>query len=80
MRRTWTGVRFGRDVLAGRSRRLRRRIRAAIRARYGVDVPVVMPDLFGRPWRWGIVDVAIGASGLLPLEDLRGTLTRMGVS
>jgi coenzyme F420-0:L-glutamate ligase/coenzyme F420-1:gamma-L-glutamate ligase len=39
-----------------------------------------MPDLFGRPWRWGIVDVAIGASGLLPLEDLRGTLTRMGVS
>ena len=48
------------------------RIRAAIRARYGVDVPVVMSDSFGRPWRWGIVDVAIGVSGLLPLEDLRG--------
>jgi coenzyme F420-0:L-glutamate ligase/coenzyme F420-1:gamma-L-glutamate ligase len=31
-----------------------------------------MSDSFGRPWRWGIVDVAIGVSGLLPLEDLRG--------
>jgi coenzyme F420-0:L-glutamate ligase / coenzyme F420-1:gamma-L-glutamate ligase len=48
-------------------------IRAAIRARFGVDVPVVMSDSFGRPWRWGIIDVAIGVSGLLPLEDLRGT-------
>ncbi len=49
------------------------RIREAIRARTGVDVPVVISDSFGRPWRWGIVDVAIGVSGLLPLEDLRGT-------
>ena len=49
------------------------RIRAAVRARFGVDVPVVMSDSFGRPWRWGIIDVAIGVSGLLPLEDLRGT-------
>ena len=48
------------------------RIRAAIRARFGVDVPVIMSDSFGRPWRWGIVDVAIGVSGLLPLDDLRG--------
>ena len=48
------------------------RIRAAVRARFGVDVPVVVSDSFGRPWRWGIVDVAIGVSGLLPLEDLRG--------
>jgi coenzyme F420-0:L-glutamate ligase/coenzyme F420-1:gamma-L-glutamate ligase len=48
-------------------------IRAAIRGRFGVDVPVVMSDSFGRPWRWGIIDVAIGVSGLLPLEDLRGT-------
>jgi coenzyme F420-0:L-glutamate ligase/coenzyme F420-1:gamma-L-glutamate ligase len=48
-------------------------IRAAVRARFGVDVPVVMSDSFGRPWRWGIIDVAIGVSGLLPLEDLRGT-------
>ena len=48
-------------------------IRAAVRARFGVDVPVVLSDSFGRPWRWGIVDVAIGVSGLLPLEDLRGS-------
>ena len=48
------------------------RIRAAARARFGVDVPVIVSDSFGRPWRWGIVDVAIGVSGLLPLEDLRG--------
>jgi coenzyme F420-0:L-glutamate ligase/coenzyme F420-1:gamma-L-glutamate ligase len=49
------------------------RIRAAIRDRFGVDVAVVVSDSFGRPWRWGIVDVAIGVSGLAPLEDLRGT-------
>ena len=48
------------------------RIRSAVRARFGQDVPVVVSDSFGRPWRWGIVDVAIGVSGLLPLEDLRG--------
>lgn len=48
-------------------------IRAAIRARFGVDVPVIVSDSFGRPWRWGIVDVAIGVSGLLPLDDLRGS-------
>jgi coenzyme F420-0:L-glutamate ligase/coenzyme F420-1:gamma-L-glutamate ligase len=47
-------------------------IRSAVRARFGVDVPVIMSDSFGRPWRWGIIDVAIGVSGLLPLEDLRG--------
>ena len=48
-------------------------IRAAIRRRFGVDVPVIVSDSFGRPWRWGIVDVAIGVSGLMPLEDLRGS-------
>ena len=48
-------------------------IRAAIRARFGLDVPVIVSDSFGRPWRWGIVDVAIGVSGLLPLDDLRGS-------
>jgi coenzyme F420-0:L-glutamate ligase/coenzyme F420-1:gamma-L-glutamate ligase len=48
-------------------------IRAAVREATGVDVPVVISDSFGRPWRWGIVDVAIGISGLEPLDDLRGT-------
>lgn len=54
------------------------RIRAAVRERHGVDVPVVISDSFGRPWRWGIVDVAIGVSGLLPIEDLRGAPDRDG--
>ena len=48
-------------------------IRAAVRDRFGVDVPVIISDSFGRPWRWGITDVAIGVSGLVPIEDLRGT-------
>jgi coenzyme F420-0:L-glutamate ligase/coenzyme F420-1:gamma-L-glutamate ligase len=47
-------------------------IRTAIRERLGHDLPVIVSDSFGRPWRFGIVDVAIGVSGLLPLEDLRG--------
>jgi coenzyme F420-0:L-glutamate ligase/coenzyme F420-1:gamma-L-glutamate ligase len=50
-----------------------RRIRDGLRAIFEVDLPVVVSDSFGRPWRWGIVDVAIGASGLEPLEDLRGS-------
>ena len=50
-----------------------RAIREAVRARFGVDVPVIVSDSFGRPWRWGITDVAIGVSGLVPIEDLRGT-------
>lgn len=54
------------------------RIRLAVRDASGVDVPVVISDSFGRPWRFGIVDVAIGVSGLLPLEDLRGTPDRDG--
>ncbi len=47
-------------------------IRRAVASATGVDVPVVISDSFGRPWRMGIVDVAIGVSGLLPLLDLRG--------
>lgn len=53
-------------------------IREVVRSAYGVDVPVVISDSFGRPWRWGIVDVAIGVSGLEPLEDLRGVADHDG--
>jgi coenzyme F420-0:L-glutamate ligase/coenzyme F420-1:gamma-L-glutamate ligase len=53
-------------------------LRDALRARLGVDLPVIISDSFGRPWRWGIVDVAIGISGMLPLEDLRGTVDADG--
>jgi coenzyme F420-0:L-glutamate ligase / coenzyme F420-1:gamma-L-glutamate ligase len=48
------------------------RVRSAVAAALGVDVPVIVSDSFGRPWRWGIVDVAIGVSGMRPLDDLRG--------
>lgn len=54
------------------------RIRRAVEARLGTDVAVVVSDSFGRPWRWGIVDVAIGVSGMLPLEDLRGVADHDG--
>jgi coenzyme F420-0:L-glutamate ligase/coenzyme F420-1:gamma-L-glutamate ligase len=33
---------------------------------------VVVSDSFGRPWRWGIVDVALGVAGFRPLDDQRG--------
>ena len=49
------------------------RIRAGLLARFGQDLPIIVSDSFGRPWRWGIVDVAIGVSGIEPLDDLRGT-------
>jgi coenzyme F420-0:L-glutamate ligase/coenzyme F420-1:gamma-L-glutamate ligase len=39
---------------------------------------VIVTDTFGRPWREGLVDVAIGVAGLAPLEDYRGTLDRRG--
>jgi coenzyme F420-0:L-glutamate ligase/coenzyme F420-1:gamma-L-glutamate ligase len=55
-----------------------RRIRDRVRDELGRDVPVVVSDSFGRPWRWGIVDVAIGVSGLAPLEDLRGSADHDG--
>ena len=48
------------------------RLRSALRDRFGTDVPVIISDSFGRPWRLGIVDVAIGVSGLAPIDDLRG--------
>ena len=48
------------------------RIRAGIKAQTGLDIPVIISDSFGRAWRFGIVNVAIGLSGLQPLADYRG--------
>src|SRR5438477_10038741 len=45
-----------------------RQIRQALRAQTGVDVPVIISDSFGRPWRQGIMNIAIGVSGLAPLR------------
>ena len=50
-----------------------RRIRSGIKARAGVEVAVIISDTFGRPWRRGVTDVAIGSAGVRPILDLRGT-------
>jgi coenzyme F420-0:L-glutamate ligase/coenzyme F420-1:gamma-L-glutamate ligase len=55
-----------------------RRIRARLRELTGRDVAVIVSDSFGRPFRHGTTDVAIGVSGLAPLLDLRGTADRGG--
>ena len=49
-----------------------RQIRDRITRDLGVEVGVVVSDSFGRPWRWGIVDVALGVAGFGPLDDQRG--------
>jgi coenzyme F420-0:L-glutamate ligase / coenzyme F420-1:gamma-L-glutamate ligase len=54
------------------------RLRARLRELTGADVGVVVSDSFGRPWRIGTTDVAIGAAGLAVLRDLRGTKDRRG--
>ena len=55
-----------------------RRLRADIRRSRGVDVAVIVSDTFGRAWRRGVVDVAIGSAGLAAIVDLRGTEDAMG--
>lgn len=49
-----------------------RAIRDGVRDTLGVDVGVLVTDTFGRPWRTGLTDVAIGAAGVRVLDDLRG--------
>src|SRR5713226_4356999 len=55
-----------------------REIAAALRKRTHKRVAVIISDTFGRPWRLGLTDVAIGASGVPVLHDLRGTHDRDG--
>jgi coenzyme F420-0:L-glutamate ligase/coenzyme F420-1:gamma-L-glutamate ligase len=55
-----------------------RRIRAGLQDLLGVDVGVVVTDTFGRPWRNGLTDVAIGAAGVRVLDDLRGAADTHG--
>ena len=50
-----------------------RRIRADLRRSLGVEVAVIISDTFGRVWRQGVTDVAIGSAGIVPVLDLRGT-------
>ena len=55
-----------------------RRLRAVIAQRADVDVAVMITDTFGRVWRQGVTDVAIGSAGIRPLLDLRGTFDANG--
>lgn len=54
------------------------RLRAAMTKRFGIAPAIVISDSFGRPWRHGVVNVAVGASGLPALLDRRGEPDRDG--
>jgi coenzyme F420-0:L-glutamate ligase/coenzyme F420-1:gamma-L-glutamate ligase len=60
------------------SDRSARRIRDGIRGRAGIEVGVIISDTFGRPWRDGLTDVAIGVAGVAAVVDLRGTMDSLG--
>jgi len=60
------------------SDRSARRIRDGLRAQTGVEVGVIISDTFGRPWRQGVTDVAIGCAGVAGVVDLRGTTDTLG--
>ena len=55
-----------------------RRLRDGLRARAGVDVAVIVSDTFGRTWRRGLTDVALGCAGIGAILDLRGTVDALG--
>ncbi|GAA2768894.1 coenzyme F420-0:L-glutamate ligase [Streptomyces indiaensis] len=55
-----------------------RAVRDGLRDALGVEVGVVVTDTFGRPWRSGLTDVAIGAAGVRVLDDLRGETDAYG--
>jgi coenzyme F420-0:L-glutamate ligase/coenzyme F420-1:gamma-L-glutamate ligase len=54
------------------------RLRERLRELTGAEVGVIVSDSFGRAWRQGTTDVAIGAAGIRPLLDLKGTRDRVG--
>jgi coenzyme F420-0:L-glutamate ligase/coenzyme F420-1:gamma-L-glutamate ligase len=60
------------------SDRSARRIRDGLRARLGIEVGVIVSDTFGRAWRRGLTDVAIGVAGVAGVVDLRGTADDRG--
>lgn len=55
-----------------------RQLRARLKELTGLEVGVIISDTFGRPWRLGIVNVALGVAGIPALNDLRGTLDDAG--
>ena len=65
-------------VAVVRAGRMGARHAANLAALPGVEVAVVMSDTFGRPWRRGVTDVAIGCAGIAAVVDLRGTSDTFG--
>jgi coenzyme F420-0:L-glutamate ligase/coenzyme F420-1:gamma-L-glutamate ligase len=55
-----------------------RRLQAALEEAFQVRLSVIISDTFGRPWREGLVNVALGVSGIAPLLDYRGQLDSFG--
>ena len=55
-----------------------RRIRDGLRARTGLSLGVIVSDTFGRAWRRGVTDCAIGVAGIAAVVDLRGTSDALG--
>lgn len=55
-----------------------RHVRDALRAQAGVEAAVIVSDTFGRAWRLGLTDVAIGVAGLAAVVDLRGETDALG--
>jgi coenzyme F420-0:L-glutamate ligase/coenzyme F420-1:gamma-L-glutamate ligase len=60
------------------SDRSARRIRDGLRGKAGVTTGVIVSDTFGRTWRRGVTDVAIGCAGIAAIVDLRGTTDALG--
>lgn len=54
------------------------RIRLRLQQRFGATIAVIVTDTFGRAWRRGLVDVAIGVAGMEPIDDLRGQTDTFG--
>ena len=55
-----------------------RRLRGDLKRRLGVEVAIIISDTFGRVWRQGVTDIALGSAGVTPVLDLRGTLDANG--
>jgi len=54
------------------------RLRRELKKQLGTEIAVIVSDSFGRPWREGLTDVAIGVAGMRPLVDYRGRRDRYG--
>ncbi len=76
-----SNVRPGQVVLLPRDPdRSAHRLRLGLEERYGRPLAVVVTDTFGRPWRRGLTDIAIGVSGIDPIDDHRGTPDMYGMT